>query len=77
MYIDGSHQARHVFIDAAMSWNPLKIGGIVAFDDYDWGDPSQPFGRPRRAIDAFESVFGDRLELLLSNGRKFYRRLAA
>jgi predicted O-methyltransferase YrrM len=36
IYIDGSHVAPDVLLDAAMSFALLKPGGILAFDDYDW-----------------------------------------
>ena len=77
IYIDGSHLARDVFIDAALSWNLLKIGGLIGFDDYHWGDPNDPLRRPQIAIDAFERIFADRLTLVLDGSRRFYRKLLA
>jgi predicted O-methyltransferase YrrM len=77
IYIDGSHLAKDVFIDAALSWNLLKIGGLIGFDDYHWGDPNDPLRRPQIAIDAFERVFADRLTLVLDGNRRFYRKLLA
>ena len=75
IYIDGSHLAKDVFIDAALSWNLLKPGGILAFDDYGWGtwDPN-PVGKPRPAIDAFASIFRDRITLLRAGWRRIYRK---
>ncbi len=77
IYVDGSHLAKDVFIDAAMSWNLLKPGGVMGFDDYEWGNPAQPRQRPQLAVDAFESVFGDRISLLFGGKRRFYRKLRA
>jgi predicted O-methyltransferase YrrM len=75
IYIDGSHLAKDVFIDAALSWNLLKPGGIIGFDDYEWGQWAHPLARPRIAIEAFERVFADRLELVLDGWRRFYRKI--
>ncbi len=69
VYVDGSHRALDVLVDAALSWPLLEVGGVVVFDDYRWamlGD--DPLLRPGPAIDAFvglvsthgEVVFHDR-----------------
>ena len=34
-YVDGSHAARDVMIDAAMGWELLRRGGVIVFHDYD------------------------------------------
>jgi predicted O-methyltransferase YrrM len=75
IYVDGSHLAKDVFIDAALSWNLLKPGGILAFDDYGWGASERnPLAKPCTAIDAFSSVFSDRLDLLHGGWRRIYRK---
>jgi predicted O-methyltransferase YrrM len=66
IYIDGSHLAKDVLIDACMSWPMLKKGGFMVFDDYMW----KPAGftslqRPKVAIDAFVNMFED--ELLIAH----------
>ncbi len=76
IYIDGSHLAKDVFIDAALSWSLLKPGGILAFDDYGWGeDIENPVLKPCTAIQAFAAVFCDRIQLLHTGWRRFYRKL--
>lgn len=77
IYVDGSHQARHVLMDAVMSWNLLKVGGVIVFDDYEWPHGENEYGRPRTAIDAFEQVFADRLECVLSGYRRGFGKLRA
>jgi hypothetical protein len=67
IYIDGSHIARDVLIDACMSWPMLKNGGVMVFDDYMWAGSPLLLHRPKPAIDAFTSIFGQEL-LLLHNG---------
>lgn len=76
VYIDGSHLARHVLEDAVLAFPLLKTGGIIGFDDYQWGLDSVPLGRPKPAIDAFETVYHDKLELLFSNWQRFFRKRA-
>jgi predicted O-methyltransferase YrrM len=36
IYIDADHTATGVLLDAELSWDILKQGGIMAFDDYEW-----------------------------------------
>lgn len=36
VYIDGSHQAPDVLMDAVMAFQVLKVGGLMIFDDYLW-----------------------------------------
>lgn len=56
-YIDASHQAPDVLADAVFAFKLLRIGGIMAFDDYLWH--MEPAGQqdllnmPKPAIDAF------------------------
>jgi predicted O-methyltransferase YrrM len=65
VYIDGSHVAKDVLMDAILSWDLLKVGGIIIFDDYRWHE--HEYGRWRRpqiAIDAFLHVFKPYVEVL-------------
>lgn len=34
IYVDGSHKFKHVLMDAFLSWQLVKPGGFVIFDDY-------------------------------------------
>ena len=38
IFIDGCHESREVLEDAILSWELLKVGGIMNFDDALWGD---------------------------------------
>lgn len=64
IYIDGSHQAPDVLSDAVMAWKLLKLGGIMVFDDYLWGDPRVPLHRPKIAIDAFMNIYGAQINVM-------------
>ena len=60
VYVDGSHQAPDVLCDAVLGFKLLKIGGVLAFDDYLWAETSEttkdPLRCPKPAIDAFVNI---------------------
>jgi predicted O-methyltransferase YrrM len=64
IYIDGDHTANTVISDAVLSWDLLKIGGIMAFDDYEWTHPDGNQYAPRVAIDSFLNVYNPYLQEL-------------
>ena len=64
IYIDGSHTAPNVLLDAALSWDLLKKGGIMIFDDYMWEWERPPQERPKIAIESFLRIFKNELEVL-------------
>ena len=53
IYIDGSHRAANVLLDAFLSWPRLKPGGILIFDDYLKCDQLRVSLTPKLAIDLF------------------------
>jgi predicted O-methyltransferase YrrM len=64
IYIDGSHQAPDVITDACMAWPLLRVGGVMVFDDYGWGEPLPATHKPKMAIDAFVDIYKERLHLI-------------
>jgi predicted O-methyltransferase YrrM len=64
IYIDGSHVAKDVLTDACMAWPLLKPKGLMVFDDYMWGNPRDALHRPKIAIDAFTTIFGETAEII-------------
>ena len=68
IYIDGSHQAPDVLLDAVLAFELLKIGGIMIFDDYLWNEPrpggKDPLRCPKIAIDAFTSIYGNKVKIM-------------
>lgn len=54
IYVDGSHHASDVLLDALQAWRLLAPGGLLIFDDYGYSDPQ--WGTPGPGIDAFLSV---------------------
>lgn len=67
IYIDGSHQAADVLMDAVLAFHLTRVGGTITFDDYAW-DPWKTAEKvhrtPRPAIDAFLFCYRDNVRLL-------------
>jgi SAM-dependent methyltransferase len=67
IYVDGSHIAKDVLMDAILAWDLLKPGGYIIFDDYNWYGPRSWLVEnytPKIAIDSFMRVFGPYLEVV-------------
>jgi hypothetical protein len=65
VYVDGSHLALDVLIDAAFTWRLLNVGGFLLFDDYRWSNlGDDPLLRPGPAIDVFLALVDGRYELV-------------
>lgn len=75
IYIDGDHTSYGVMKDAVNAFESLSSGGILAFDDYQWSAGLGPLTEPRPAIDAFWSVYQDKLETLLVGYQCWFRKL--
>jgi predicted O-methyltransferase YrrM len=73
VYIDGSHVACDILTDAVLCWPLLRTQGVLIFDDYRYcclADPENALLKPKTAIDAFLTIFGDQLEILTKRGRQ-------
>jgi SAM-dependent methyltransferase len=77
IYVDGSHMAVDVLMDAVSSWLLLKPGGLLIFDDYGWRMDAPPLKRPQMAIDLFLAAFGGQLELLHKEWQVIVRKTLA
>ena len=64
VYVDGSHQGKDVFLDAALAWGSLKYGGILIFDDYAIDVTFPPEATPNFTVNAFMTVFRGSYRLL-------------
>jgi predicted O-methyltransferase YrrM len=71
IYIDGSHAADDVLSDAVLSWELLKVGGILIFDDYEYDgsfiaeDSPMPDALvPRLSIDAFLKAYAHEIDVV-------------
>jgi SAM-dependent methyltransferase len=75
VYVDGSHLALDVLVDAALSWQVLAPGGVLIFDDYDWamlGDDR--LLRPGPAVDAFLELVKEHALVLQRRGQVIVRK---
>lgn len=75
VYIDGDHTAYGVMKDAVNAFEVLNPGGILAFDDYQWSAGLGALKEPRPAVDAFWSVYQDKLEVLFVGYQCWFRKL--
>ncbi len=74
IYIDGDHRSKSVLMDAVLSWDLLKEGGILIFDDYKY-PPDIPLEmRPEFAIDVFLRVFQDEIQILSNEYQLIVRK---
>lgn len=65
IYVDASHDAVDVLIDAELSWFSLKVGGIIAFDDYTWGvEDRMNLRTPKRGVETFHQRRSHKLTLI-------------
>ncbi len=64
IYIDADHTAIGVLLDAELSWDLLKSGGILAFDDYQWSEGKGDALRPMPGINSFIDRHRQELDIL-------------
>lgn len=77
IYVDGSHVAKDVLVDAVFAWELLKPGGVVIFDDYEWAGFGPRVGRhktPKLAINAFLNVYSPYAEVLHKGSQLILRK---
>ena len=69
IYIDGSHQAPDVLLDAVLGFQLLRVGGVMIFDDYLWQEPlpegTDPIRCPKISIDAFTNIYCRKLNVII------------
>lgn len=78
IYIDGAHRSACVLRDAILSWDLLKSGGMMIFDDYGWErHPADSLEHPKRGIDAFLDVYNEELDVIHRKYQVVVRKKAA
>jgi len=82
VYVDGSHQAPDVLVDAVLSFKLLRTGGILIFDDYLWEeelpDGTDPLRCPKPAIDAFVNLYIRKVKVLSAPlGQLYVRKISS
>ena len=67
IYIDGAHTSTQVLVDAINAFPRLKVGGILAFDDYEWPQYSGSLNNPKIGIDCWLRLFDGYYAVLIQN----------
>lgn len=75
IYIDGDHTSYGVIKDAVAAYECLNVGGIIAFDDYEWSAGLGVLNEPKLAIDAFWNIYQGRIELILRGYQCWFRKV--
>lgn len=75
IYIDGDHLSKVVLSDALLSWDLLKVGGIMAFDDYNWSHPNGNQYNPKIAIDSFIKVYKPYIEIIHTGAQVWIKKI--
>ena len=77
IYIDGSHTAKDVLIDAVLAWELLKVDGLMLFDDYTWNDyPTQPSLNPKVGVDGFLNSYSGLYQIININTQMHIKKIA-
>ena len=64
VYVDADHTAASVLLDGELAWRNLKSGGIMAFDDYEWGADLPAYLSPKLGVNLFLHRHQGEFELL-------------
>jgi predicted O-methyltransferase YrrM len=72
VYVDGSHEAPDVICDAVLGFRLLRVGGIMAFDDY-LGGAGDLLTRPKLGIDAFTNLYLRKVQIISISNYQFYQ----
>src|SRR6266542_2671419 len=64
IYVDGSHLSCDALSDIVLSWNLLKIGGIMIIDDYESDYYEEEYNNPRIAVDSFLRCYQCQIEII-------------
>lgn len=75
VYIDGNHEAYAVLEDFIFVFDLVKIGGIVAFDDYTWIGGLPPHKRPAMAIDSILECYQDKIKVIDSGNQIWVKKI--
>jgi len=77
IYVDGSHVARDVLLDAVCGFALLRTGGLMMFDDYQWKLLPEEYNCPGLGIDVFRSCFQSHLEIVHLGYQFFCRKVSS
>jgi len=75
IYVDADHTAASALLDGELGWRFLKSGGILAFDDYEWGAHLPAHLAPKLGIQLFIHRHQAEFETLAINGQYWVRKI--
>lgn len=64
IYVDGGHTLKDAITDAILSFELLAPGGLMAFDDYEWGGEYPYHKRPGGGINCFLMGWSDEIKII-------------
>ena len=74
IYVDASHRCLDVYLDAMIAWKLLKIGGIMAFDDYRF-NKGDTLNSPYEAINEFKRVYAEDFVIIAQDYRVYLKKI--
>jgi len=74
IYVDASHKCLDVYLDSILAWKLLKIGGIIAFDDYHFNQ-GDILNSPYEAIEKFKNEYSNDFIVLAEDYRLFLKKI--
>ena len=83
IYVDGSHTAPDVLLDAVLAFQVVRVGGVMIFDDYLWSQElplyADPLNTPKLAIDTFAAIYARKVRVLpdFPNAQCYLEKIAA
>jgi hypothetical protein len=77
IYVDGSHYLMDVFLDLFLAFSVLKIGGIMAIDDYTYNYDGPVLSSPFEAVNYFLKEFGNQIKVLDVGYRFFIEKISS
>jgi len=77
IYVDGSHYLMDVFLDLFLAFSVLKIGGIMAIDDYTYNSDGPVLSSPFEAVNYFLKEFGNQIKVLDVGYRFFIEKISS
>lgn len=76
LYIDGSHLASDVLRDAVLSWELVKLNGLIIFDDYDFTFHQNSSQNTQVGIDAFTDTFCNKINVIHKSYQVIIQKVA-
>jgi predicted O-methyltransferase YrrM len=76
IYIDGDHTAVATLNDGIHGLGSLKLGGIMAFDDYTWDAGKGPMSNPKAGIDGILLSYAQKLFTLEISFQVWLRKIS-